>query len=97
MEWLIYGLNQAPRAFYKIIGQVLREMIFKKFIASNELFFGNLECHNLYLAMYVDDLVMGSMSISALEPLKQKLSPKFEMKNPGHIRHILGTETVYDQ
>lgn len=93
----IYGLKQAPRAWYKVISKVLSDMSFKKSVADNGIFIGNYQGHKIYLAMYVDDIVMASTSITAVENVKAKLNSEFDMKDLGALRHILGIEIEYDR
>lgn len=42
------------------------------------------------MAVYVDDIILGGRSEAEMNTVKQKLSQKFEMKDPGPLYHFLG-------
>ena len=52
--------------------------------------------HFLIIALYVDDMYIGKEKYLIAE-LKSQLSIKFEMKDLGAARHILGIEIVRDR
>jgi len=50
----------------------------------------------VYLLLYVDDILIASRSRSAIDKLKKYLSFKFEIKNLGEARKVLGMEIERD-
>lgn len=51
LEKSIYGLKQAPKAWYKVVSQVLSNMNFMKSLADNGIFVGNHRGHYIYMVM----------------------------------------------
>ena len=50
----------------------------------------------LYLLLYVDDMLIASRSMDAVKRLKKILSSKFEMKDLGPAKKILGMKICRD-
>ena len=58
----------------------------------------SIYCRVIYLLLYVDDMLIASKSRSAIDKLKKKdLSFKFEMKDPGEAKKVLGMEIERDR
>ncbi|GJS43737.1 transposable element [Tanacetum coccineum] len=51
----------------------------------------------VYLLLYVDDMLIASQSLDEIETLKTQLKSKFEMKDLGEAKMILGMEIVRDR
>ena len=51
----------------------------------------------IYLVLYVDDMLIASKSRSAIDTLKKDLSSKFEMKDLGEAKKVLGMNIVRDR
>ena len=51
----------------------------------------------IYLLLYVDDMLVASISRSAIDELKVQLSNEFEMKDLGEAKRILGMEIGRDK
>ena len=51
----------------------------------------------IYLLLYVDDIFIVSKSRSVINKLKKDLSSKFEMKDLGEAKKVLGIEIEQDQ
>ena len=47
---------------------------------------------SIYLLLYVDDMLIASKSRSAIDKLKKDLFSKFEMKDLGEAKKVLGIE-----
>jgi len=50
----------------------------------------------IYLLLYVNDMLIASKSISATDKLKKDLSFKFEVKDLGEVKKVLGMEIERD-
>ena len=50
----------------------------------------------IYLLLYVDDMLIASKSRSAIDKLKKDLSFKFEMKDLGAVKKVLGMKIERD-
>ena len=51
----------------------------------------------LVIALYVDDMFFIGKGKGLISKLKYQLSIKFEMKDLGAARHILGMEIIWDR
>ena len=51
----------------------------------------------MYLLIYVDDMLVAAKDLEAIQHLKTELSQKFEMKDLGAAKRILGMEIVRDR
>ena len=54
----IYGLRQAPRAWYNELTNFLLNHGFKRSISDASLFINNQQSSPVYLIVYVDDIVL---------------------------------------
>jgi hypothetical protein len=87
----LYGIKQAPRAWYKKMDEFLRSLGFNKSEADPNLYYhidGN-EC--FILVLYVDDIFITGSERHIVE-CKQALTKKFEMKDLGQMHYFLGLE-----
>jgi hypothetical protein len=87
----LYGIKQAPRAWYEKMDGFLMSLGFNKSVVDPNLYYhidGN-EC--LILVLYVDDLFLTSSERLIVE-CKQALNAKFEMKDLGLLHYFLGLE-----
>ena len=50
-----------------------------------------------YLLLYVDDMLIASKSISAIDKLKKDLSSRFKMKDIGEVKKVVGMEIKRDR
>ena len=84
----LYGIKQAPQAWYLRIDSYLREMGFQQSEADHNLYFLTSEVP-LILVLYVDDLfLMGDERL--IDDYKSNLAVEFEMKGLGLMHYFLG-------
>ncbi|KAH9728536.1 hypothetical protein KPL70_009073 [Citrus sinensis] len=91
----LYGLKQSPRQWYLKFDSYMQELNFQKF---------NYDCcvylrktygeEVIYLVLYVDDMLLASKSMKLIDLLKQQLRDKFDMKDLGPVKKILGVEMI---
>lgn len=86
----LYGLKQAPRAWYDKLNKALIELGFKR--SENEpcIYIRKRESSLMFIAVYVDDLLIFWNNESEISFLKNKLKMKFEMKDLGEADTFLG-------
>ena len=84
----LYGLNQAPRAWYSRIGNYLREMGFQQSEVNHNLYFLIGEVP-LILVLYVDDLFL-TRDQRLIGDCKSNFAIEFEMKDLGSMHYFLG-------
>ncbi|GAA0144157.1 transmembrane signal receptor [Lithospermum erythrorhizon] len=93
----LYGLKQSPRQWYKKFDSYMLEI-------------GYLRVHMLvvytttrsngsfiYSVLYVDDLLLAAVNKSDMQKLKGLLSAKFDMKDLGAAKKILGMQIYRDR
>ena len=52
---------------------------------------------HIYLLLYLDDMLIASQNLLAIQKLKSQLNSEFEMKEIGVVEKILGIEIMRDQ
>ncbi|RVX10738.1 Retrovirus-related Pol polyprotein from transposon RE2 [Vitis vinifera] len=90
----IYGLRQAPRAWYTTLRTALFQLGFKNSKADSSLFIythGPIIC---YFLVYVDDLVITGNDIQFVDHIIQKLGENFSLKDMGNLSFFLGVEVI---
>jgi hypothetical protein len=88
----IYGLKQAPRQWNFKIDEFLQRFGLKRCIFDPCVYRLDDERGQLWVAIYVDDLVITGSKRSLIDSLKKALEGEFRMKNLGEISHLLGME-----
>jgi hypothetical protein len=87
----LYGLRQAPRAWYGRIDSFLTSLGFTKSKADSNLYFKIMDNEPVILLLYVDDLFLTGEEKLIVE-YKQRLAAEFEMKDLGLMHYFLGLE-----
>jgi hypothetical protein len=86
----IYGLKQAGRVWWKLIDSELKRV---GFINSGEdpcVYTRTRDGHLVFVAIYVDDLIIASRSTAQVFDLERSLREKFSLKPIGDISYVLG-------
>ncbi|PKU68311.1 Retrovirus-related Pol polyprotein from transposon TNT 1-94 [Dendrobium catenatum] len=86
----IYGLKQASRQWYTTFTNYLLILGFKHSQADQSLLTLHHGKTQVYLLVYVDDILLTGNDQQAISTLLQKLHSKFTMKNLGLAHHFLG-------
>ena len=61
----------------------------------NFLFIRSDSRGQLYIIIYVDDLVIGGEHITSIDHIKKLLSGRFEMKGIKELHYFLGIEVIW--
>ena len=93
----IYGLRQAPRAWHLKLKSVLESLGFITSEADPSLYILRDSDSNLYLLVYVDDLLLASRSSDTLKKIKSALMKEFDIKDLGEATYFLGMEFERDR
>lgn len=93
----IYGLKQSPRQWYSKMHEFLLSLNFVSSRNDPCLYVRHLGSGILIIALYVDDLLIAGNSKSEIESLKRELSHRFEMKDMGAARIMLGIKITRDR
>ena len=93
----LYGLKQSPRMWYFKMHEFLLGIGFISSPNDPCLYFRHSSSGIVLIALYVDDLLIAGSSRSEIKFIKDKLSQRFEMKDMGAAKVILGIEILRDR
>ena len=94
----IYGLKQSPRCWNQALDKRLKEMGFQQTAGDPCLYvLSRPEQAVFIVAVYIDDIILGTRDESKLAAIKNELSQTFEMKDLGQLHHFLGVKVIQDQ
>lgn len=88
----LYGLKQSARCWFEQFEKILRQHKFQHSDADKCLFTldnGHIT-RNIYVILYVDDVIIVAYNIDTIKSFKQYLSKQFEMKDMGEAQFFLG-------
>ncbi|MCO5603108.1 hypothetical protein L7F22_057253 [Adiantum nelumboides] len=92
----LYGLKQSPRQWYQRFHQCMVTLGDTRFQSDANLYIRPTAGVLLFLAIYVDDILLLSNSQSALETAKSELHSSFSMTDMGHLHYCLGIQVLQD-
>jgi hypothetical protein len=87
----LYGLNQAPRAWYARIDNYLIRIGFSKSRADPNIYYKVVNNALVILLLYVDDLFLIGEEYFIIQ-CKKELASQFDMKDLGLMNYYLGLE-----
>jgi hypothetical protein len=87
----LYGMKQAPRAWYGRIDSFLTSLGFTKSKEDSNLYLKIMDNEPVILLLYVDDLFL-TREENIIDECKKRLAPEFEMKYLGIMHYFLGIE-----
>ena len=88
----LYGLRQAPRAWYAKLDASLASLGFQRSTSEHVVYTHGKNSHRLIVGVYVDDLVITCEDIVELRQFKEEMKKTFQMSDLGHLRYYLGLE-----
>ncbi len=88
----IYGLKQASRNWYRTIDEELLKIGFKRLISDNCVYVFKEDQNIIYLAIYVDDIIISGNEKRKIDDIITLLNNKFEMNSLGDLKYILGIQ-----
>jgi hypothetical protein len=86
----LYGLEQAPRAWYSRFADHLLRLGFIGSHADPSLFIYHRNMESVYLLLYVDDIVLTASSEQLLRQTIMALKREFSLKDLGTLHYFLG-------
>jgi len=86
----LYGLKQSPRVWNKTFNQFLVRRGFTRCLGDEATYVCGEKTQQVYLGVYVDDLVIMSEDITRVKQVKKSLTDQFEMTDLGEVKTILG-------
>jgi hypothetical protein len=97
LDKALYGLKQAPRAWYSRLSAKLQSLGFSASKADTSLFFFNKGGVVIFVLIYVDDIIVASLTADATQALLHQLGQEFALKDLGKLNYFLGIEVVQEQ
>jgi hypothetical protein len=94
LQRAIYGLKQSPRAWYARLSARLFQLGFVPSKADTSLFIFNRSGVQVFMLVYVDDIVIAGSTPAAVEGLVRSLSDTFPIKDLGSLAYFLGLEAA---
>lgn len=88
----LYGLRQAPRAWYSKLNKCLIELGFERCPYENAVYSKGTGDDCLLVAVYVDDLLITGANGMKIKEFKQQMEENFEMTDLGKLCYYLGIE-----
>jgi histone deacetylase 1/2 len=88
----LYGLRQAPRAWYQRFAAHLRSLGFTITSSDTSLFTLRRGSDTAWLLLYVDDIVLTVSSTALLQQIIHDLRSAFAMKDLGPLHYFLGIQ-----
>ncbi|GJS09349.1 putative ribonuclease H-like domain-containing protein [Tanacetum coccineum] len=88
----LYGLHQAPRAWYETLANYLLGNGFKRGKIDHTLFIKKQKGNILLVHVYVDDIIFGSTNKDLCTRFEKLMNDKFQMSSMGELTLFLGLQ-----
>nr|GEV40288.1 putative ribonuclease H-like domain-containing protein [Tanacetum cinerariifolium] len=88
----LYGLHQAPRAWYETLATYLLGNGFQRGIIDQTLFIKKQQKDILLVQIYVDDIIFGATNKALCQSFEKLMKDKFQMSSMGELTFFLGLE-----
>ncbi|GKD39349.1 putative ribonuclease H-like domain-containing protein, partial [Tanacetum coccineum] len=89
VEKVLYGLHQAPRAWYETLSTYLLENGYRRGTIDKTLFIKKDRGDILLVQVYVDDIIIGSTKKSLCVEFEQMMHKRFQMSSMGELTFFL--------
>nr|GEY01212.1 hypothetical protein [Tanacetum cinerariifolium] len=90
VEKALYGLHQAPRAWYETFAKYLLDNGFHRGKIDQTLFIKRQREDILLVQVYVDDIIFGSTKKELCTEFEKLMHNKFQMSSMGELTFLLG-------
>ncbi|GJS55900.1 putative ribonuclease H-like domain-containing protein [Tanacetum coccineum] len=94
VEKALYGLHQAPRAWYETLSTYLLDNGFQRGKIDKTLFIKRDKGDILLVQVYVDDIIFGSTKKSLCTEFEKMMHKKFQMSSMGELTLFLGLQVM---
>ncbi|GJS77773.1 putative ribonuclease H-like domain-containing protein [Tanacetum coccineum] len=92
VEKALYGLHQAPRAWYETLSTYLQDNGFHRGQINKTLFIKRHKDDILLVQIYVDDIIFGSTKKEMIIEFEKLMHDKFQMSSMGELYFFLGLQ-----
>ena len=93
LDKALYGMKQAPRAWYETLAQFLLENGFTRGTIDKTLFYINKGNDLLLVQIYVDDIIFGSTNDNMCQKFSKLMQSRYQMSMMGELSYFLGSQT----
>eukprot|EP00253_Pinus_taeda_P004275 PITA_04275 len=93
----VYGLRQAPRAWYAKMDSFLLDTVFSRCHSNNIVYTKKVGKSLIILVLYVDDLIFTGSDHNLINHVKSSLKKQFEMIDLGHLHYFLGLQVSHSK
>ncbi|XP_020675781.1 uncharacterized protein LOC110094795 [Dendrobium catenatum] len=90
----LYGLKQAPRNWFEKFTGFLQKYGFRSSHSNSSLFLYNYNNIQIFLLLYVDDILMTGNNPAAIRTLISAMHSQFALKNLGPTSLFLGIQVI---
>nr|GEV16053.1 copia protein [Tanacetum cinerariifolium] len=97
VEKTLYGLHQAPRAWYETLSTYLLDNGFHRGKIDKTLFIRRHKDDTLLVQVYVDDIIFGSIKKELCNAFEKMMHEKFQMISMGELTFFLGLQVKQKQ
>ncbi|GJQ96116.1 putative ribonuclease H-like domain-containing protein [Tanacetum coccineum] len=94
VEKALYGLHQAPRAWYETLSTYLLDNGFQRGQIDKTLFIKRVKGDILLVQVYGDDIIFGSTKKSLCTEFEKLMHKKFQMSSMGELTFFLGLQVT---
>ncbi|GJR28214.1 putative ribonuclease H-like domain-containing protein [Tanacetum coccineum] len=94
VEKALYGLHQAPRAWYETLSTYLLDNGFQRGQIDKTLFIKRVKSDILLVQVYVDDIIFGSTKKKLCTEFEKLMHKKFQMSSIGELTFFLGLQVT---
>nr|GEW41378.1 ribonuclease H-like domain-containing protein [Tanacetum cinerariifolium] len=88
----LYGLHQAPRAWYETLANYLLKNGFQRGKIEQTLFIKRQKGDILLVQIYVDDIIFGATNKDLCKSFEKLMKDKFQMSSMGELAFFLGLQ-----
>ncbi|GKB51493.1 putative ribonuclease H-like domain-containing protein [Tanacetum coccineum] len=92
VEKVLYGLHQAPRAWYETLSTYLLDNEFQRGKFDKTLFIKRYKGDILLVQVYVDDIIFGLTNKELCNAFEKLMHEKFQMSSIGELTFFLGLQ-----
>jgi hypothetical protein len=90
----LYGLNQAPRAWYTRMDNFLHDISFSRYHYDPNVYTRKVGVHLIIFLLYDDDLILIGSDTKLLTHVKSNLKKEFEMTDISYLHYFLGLQVL---
>ncbi|GJX14203.1 putative ribonuclease H-like domain-containing protein, partial [Tanacetum coccineum] len=94
LEKALYGLHQAPRAWYETLSTYLLDNVFQRGQIDKTLFIKRVKRNILLVQVYVDDIIFRSTKKELCTEFEKLMHKKFQMSSMGELTFFLGLQVT---